>query len=147
MEIAKLNPEQIMRYWTEIKECINSSLPPLVKDNSESMLKIQENLLIGTLECWIASESGDISKIYAVATTCFVIDPISESKNLLVYTLATVNPHSQELWTKAKDILSLYGKSKGASNIIAYSNIREVESIISRLGGDCSWKLLHIPIN
>ena len=147
LEITKLNPEQIMRYWSEIKECINSSLPPLVKDNDQSMLKIQENLLVGKLECWIGSEAGDASKIYAVATTCFVTDEISETKNLLVYTLATVNPHSQELWTKARDILSRYGKSKNCSNIIAYSNLREVENIINKLGGDSSWKILYIPIN
>lgn len=147
MEICKLTPEQIMEHWPEIKECINSSLPPHIKDNPETMLHIQESLLVGNLECWIGYEPGNISKMYVVATTNIVTEDISQTRNLLVYTLTTLNPHPREIWEEALAYLSRYAKSKNCTNIIAFSNLPEVENIVNRVGGISNWRLLYFPLH
>lgn len=146
MEITRLIPQQVMEYWPQIKECINTALPPHVKNSDESMLKIQEQLLVGKLECWMAHAAGNQAIVYAVATTCFVVDEISETKNLLVYTLATLNPHSQDLWTTSYEVLARYAAAKGCQNILAYSDLPEVRNIVARLGGNCEWQLLYFPL-
>ena len=81
----------------------------------------------------MAHATGDQSNVYALATTCFVTDEISLTKNLLVYTLATLNPHSQDLWTLSYEVLARYAMSHNCSNIIAYSNLPEVLNIVNRL--------------
>lgn len=146
MQITKLIPEQIMSYWPQIKECINTALPPHVKDSPESMLHIQEALLVGKLECWIAHATGDQSNVYALATTCFVTDEISLTKNLLVYTLATLNPHSQDLWMISYEVLAKYATSRGCSNIIAYSNVPVILNIVNSLGGSSDWHITYFPL-
>jgi hypothetical protein len=147
VEITKLIPPQIMTYWPQIKECINNSLPPHVKDSDESMLRIQESLLVGNLECWLIHESGDVSKVLALATTCFVTDEVSMTKNLLVYTMATLNPHSRDLWSIAHEMIGRYAVSRVCSNVIAYSNLPEVINIAERLGGDTSWRIIYFPLS
>jgi len=146
MEITKLNPQDIMNYWPQIKECINASLPPHIKDCAESLLKIQENLLIGILDCWMGYEPGNQSKVYALATTGIVTDEFSGTRNLLVYTLSTLNPHPQAIWHESLEYLSKYARSKNCENIIAYTNLPEVENIVLRIGGDTSWKLLYFKM-
>lgn len=135
-----------MEYWPQIKDCINAALPPHVKDSPESMLHIQESLLVGDLECWLCHERGDVSHVYALFTTCFVTEEISRTKNLLVYTLATLNPHTQDFWSVSLDIVSKYAVSRGCANVLAYSNLPEVVPIATRLGADINWRVYYFPL-
>jgi len=147
IELTKLTPEQVMEYWPQIRECIEVSLPPLVRQNSKALLRIQESLLLRRLECWIASETRDLTKSLGVATTCFVTDEISLTKNLLVYTATTVASHSQEMWSKCYEVLAKYATSRGCKNIIAYSELPEVISLVERIGGNCNWRILYFPLD
>jgi hypothetical protein len=135
-----------MQYWPQIKECINAALPPHVKDSADSILHIQESLLVGRLELWMGYEPGDQTKVYAVATTCFVTDEVSLTKNLLVYTLSTLNPHPQDIWQESLQYLSRYARSKNCANIIAYTSQKEIESLVQRIGGNLEWKLVFFPV-
>lgn len=146
IELTKLTPEQVMEYWPQIRECIEVSLPPLVRADGESMLRVQESLLLGRLECWIASETHDLTKTLGVATTSFVTDEISQTKNLLIYTATTIASHNQEMWRRCYEIISRYARANGCANIIAYSELPEVIGLVERLGGNSNWRILYFGL-
>jgi len=146
IELTKLTPEQVMEYWPQIRECIEVSLPPLVRADAESILRVQESLLLGRLECWVASETRDLTKTLGIATTCFVTDEISLTKNLLIYTATTIAPHSQDLWSVSYGVLARYARSRNCKNIIAYSEQPEVINLVERIGGTSNWRILYFEL-
>lgn len=146
MILTRLLPDQIMRFWDGIKECIACALPPLVDESIDIMLQIQAELLLGNLECWIVTERAQSGIIYGVVTTRIVYDEISKQKNLLIYTAATVDDHPQEVWQESLDIMRRYAKSKQCFRIIAYSNNFKMLSIAQHIGADVSWRVIYFDI-
>lgn len=146
MILLRLLPDQVMTYWDEIKQHISLALPPYVANDTQSMLHIQEELLNGLLDCWICAEDVKMVNVYGIATTKFIADPVSRTKNMLVYTVNTVSVHPRDLWQLCRDKFSAYAKSYGCSNILAYSNNPTMLDIAERLGADTSYRLVMFTL-
>lgn len=142
MQLIKLLPEQVMNHWDQIRASMELALPPHVVQDSDSMLQVQQQLLVGELECWLAIEDLKSNVIYGIMTTQFVFDQISNCKNLLVYSITTIAEHPQEMWEFATEKMLNYARAKECHNIIAYSNNAHMISIAERLGADSSYRLL-----
>ena len=142
MNLYKLLPEQVMQYWEDIRQCIKVALPPMVADNDAAILHIQEQLLLGSLECWMAEDNG----ICGVMTTQLVIDSVSRCLNMLIYTVAITSEHSEELWEMGAVHLRKYAIARQCTNIIAYSNNPQMIHIAERLGADSSYRLLTFKL-
>lgn len=139
MKLVQLLPKQIMDYWDDIRECVMVAVPPHVAQNDTSMLFIQEQLLIGTLACWLGVED---SKVVGVMTTQVVSDPVSHCRNLLIYSVTVVESHSDRMWQIAADSVRRYAREKQCANIIAYSANPHMIHIAETLGADASYRLL-----
>ena len=142
MRLLKLLPEQVMHYWPDIRACIEVAMPPYVVNNSDSMLYIQEQLLVGSIECWVAFDPG----VCGVMTTQVVSDPVSACRNLLIYSLAIIGEHSEDLWQLAAEQMRRYASAKQCANIIAYSNNEHMLHIAEKLGADTSYRLITFSL-
>jgi len=143
MPFIKISPEQVMQYWDYIKDCIAESLPPYVLENSDSLLKIQEHLLIGSMECWLGIQGAET---YAVAITQVVRDEAAGTLNLLIFSLNVLYQKSQHAWREGLEILKIYGRSKNCTNIVAYTNQPVVKDLVRLLGGNSDWSFLKFEL-
>lgn len=143
MSFIKITPEQIMHYWNYLRDCIEEALPPYIKNNPESFIKIQENLLIGKMECFIGIEG---SQTYAVAITQVVFDECTNTKNLLLFSLNVIQEKNKEIWVEGLEFLKRYAKGKGCFKLIAYSLNPNAIGIAAKLGGDVETRILMFDV-
>jgi len=140
IKLVRVKPEKIMEYWYQIRECIVAALPSYVEPSEANFLKIQENLLTDSLQCWIAS---DEEQIYGVATTRFTRDETSGQKNLLVYTIAIIQDYPDSLWKDSLNILGKYAVANGCRGILAFSDHPRVLEIAKSIGADVETRLIR----
>ena len=134
-----------MQYWPYVKECILLALPPFVNNSADIILRIQEMLLIETLECWacIDERSG---QFYGIVTTQLIADEITQTRNLLIFSITLTEEHEDIIWDEGYSEIMKYAASKNCTNIIAYSNQPLVVAKAQSLGADVSWRLLTFPV-
>ena len=145
MIILRLLPEQIMQLWEPIKTCIQASLPPHALNSVDGLVYIQEQLLLGSIQCWLGQEANS-NMPCVIATTQIVHDPASNMRNLLIYTVTAIANHSQTIWTEALKVMREFALSNQCVHIIAYSNQLDAIAIVESLGGDASWRLMTITL-
>jgi hypothetical protein len=144
---VKLSPEGVMEYWNLIAPEIYRALPTYVFQVPEIMLKLQEQILLGSLHCWISLDIiPENAQVYAIGTTTIVVDPISQTKTLLVYTATTLGDHPIEMWSEAVETLKKFAISKGCKNITAYSSNPRMVQICALQGADVSTTLIKFEV-
>lgn len=142
MQILRLLPEQIMRYWTQIRECLIIALPPFINGTDIALTYIQESLLLNTLQCWLVMSDDNTKNLYGIMTTNIVHDQISNCKNLLIYSITTIGSHPVDMWERAAIFMRQYAKAQGCYSIMAYSSSPEMLDISVRLGGNIETRLV-----
>jgi hypothetical protein len=75
-----------------------------------------------------------------------VDEEISGTKNMLIFSVTTYQPHNQELWTDGYKALRAYAAAKGCRKIISFSNDPRVLAIAKTLGADVGWNLIQLNI-
>ena len=145
MKLLKLSPEQLMTHWQYVKECILLALPPFVNSTTDNILRIQEMLLVNTLECWacINEISG---QFYGIMTTQLTADEITQTRNLLIFSITLTEEHEDIIWDEGYTEMMKYAMANNCANIIAYSNQQLVIEKASKLGADVSWRMLNFPV-
>src|SRR5262245_46919552 len=144
--LIRLPPEQIMKWWPEIKECISTSLPRHIRESEQSLLSIQERMLTGLFDCWISAENNTGLPLYGVTTTRFVTEEISGIKNLLIFTVTIVERHPENMWKECIEVLKRYAIAHNCTNIIAYSEVGPMINIAESLGFDTKTRLLYLKL-
>ena len=87
--LTKLSVEQISRTWDDIREHLEVGLVPYVAVTPEGMNKIFEAMLRDDMQTWVLSApEGGAPVVYAVLTTSVLVDPASNSRNLVIYSLS-----------------------------------------------------------
>ncbi len=136
--LVKLLPDDITKHWDEISEAISKALPPFTKRTRGRMNSILASLLSGKMHCWVVTEynkDNDITILYALATTEITIDPVSYTKNLLIFSLYAFQPVPFKLWEDGFDTLSKFAKVHECDNILAFTDIPRIEEIVKKIGG------------
>jgi hypothetical protein len=135
-----------MDHWHFIKEAIGKAFPPIAEATNEAFLEIQEQFLLGTMDCWFGVESIDDQEILAVMTTRVVMEDVTKTKNMLIFSVTTYAPHSEALWVKGYDTLRKYAASKGCTKIISFTNNAQVIRIADNLGAYVGWRLIQLDV-
>ena len=135
-----------MDNWHFIKDSMVRSFPPIARESDEAFLHLQEQFLLGQMDCWFAVISLGSSDIVAVMTTKIVIEDVTLTKNMLIFSVTTYQPHSQDLWVKGYSNLSRYAKTKGCDKIISFSNNPLVFRVAESLGADIEWRLIQLTV-
>ena len=145
MKLLKLSPEQLMQHWPYVKECIILALPPYVTADADNMIRIQEQLLVGSLECF-ACIANDTGEFYGIVIVQMVADEVTLTKNLFIFSVTLTEEHEDAIWQEGYVYLSRYAASKGCSAITAFTNQESVVMLAKHLGADIEWRLLKFPI-
>lgn len=135
-----------MEQWDFIKEAITTAFPPIADATDKAFLLMQEQFLLGEMDCWYAVESIDAEEIIAVMTTKVVREDVTGTKNMLIFSVTSYMPHRADLWTSGYDSLKRYAASKGCSKIVSFTNNSNVLQIAQSLGADIEWHLIQLDI-
>ena len=142
--LTKLNAEQISKFWNEIKEHLEVGLVPYVAVTPDGMTFILESLLNDSMQCWVLRREGEES-IFALATTSIIVEPASQTKNLVIYSLSGYQVIPRELYQEGMKVLHEYARTKGCKLILAYTSVLAVERLALQLGATraalLSWRI------
>jgi hypothetical protein len=145
--LTKLLPDQVARFWDVIKYAIEQSLPPIVTDSPEKMNRVLSSCLMGQAEVWASYvREEEKIKFNGIAITRIIVDDISMTKNLLLYSVYGYEEFNNSTWIEGIKSLAEYAKAMHCSQIIAYSNIEGISTVVKKLGGTSSY-FLSFDIN
>jgi hypothetical protein len=146
MQILRLLPDQIMEHWHFIKDSMERSFPPVAEATPEAFLELQQSFLLGEMDCWFAVTSIDTEDIIAVMTTKVVMEDVTKTRNMLIFSVTTYQLHSEDLWTDGYNALRKYAAGKGCNKIISFTDNPNVLRIASQLGADVNWSLIQLEV-
>jgi len=144
--LVQLLPDQVAKYWEQIKYAVHMSFPPTVEKEEVDMNKVLENLLGGNLVAW-ASVDRETKKIVAIVTTTFLEDVCSGTRNLLIYSLFGIADRiGKKNWTDGYETLMKYAKSKGCKKIVAFTRVDVIKKLAVHYGGEADNTLIAINV-
>ena len=138
--LVKLLKTDIPKVWESIAPMIEEAVPIWVnKEEENTMVKILESLMIGTLTGWLI-QSQDGSELLGMGTTNIVRDEHSGAKTLIIYTLYSVSPKpvASEIWVDGFDTIIRYAKAEGCTSIGAFTQESNVVALASSMNADVS---------
>ena len=147
--LLRLLPDQVAKYWDEIKGAIEASLPPVVGESDDKMNNILSTILVGGMDCWLSYRKlKEGFEVTGLLVTTVVVDNCSGTRSLLLYVL--FSPEGVELgndgWAEGFEALSKYGKSVGCNRITGYTDVDYVIEMAETLGGEARYKFVSVPI-
>ena len=145
IRIIKILPEHVMKYWEYVEEALKNSLPPHIADNPKGMMRIQEHLFGGVMQCWAIIDANDLRTVGLIVTR-ILHDDIGECNNLLIFSLYGFEAWDFRVWNKIFQILRKFAESRGCQNAVAYTNDEASIEIAKRYGGSAEYTFVKIPV-
>ncbi len=146
MILLKMLPDQIMRHWSFVKDCIVASAPPGFNNDPDAMIRLQESLLLEQAQCWAAAEDLGSNTIYGTMITKCVYDECTGVKNLLIFSVCITSLHPPTLWKDSYESLRAFASAQGCKSILSFTNQDKVVEIAQSLGADVSWRLIQLSV-
>lgn len=146
--LTRLLPDQISSFWDVIKFAIEESLPPIVGESYDKMNRILAAAISGKIDVWAAHSKHDgVSRLEGILLTKFLYDDASNTKNMLIYCIYSYTKISGKSWLYGLDKLAKYAKSRGCSQIVAYTDVQYIIDLVNRLGGDTRYTFISFDVN
>ncbi len=121
--LLRMLPDQVKDHWDEIKVAIYEALPAYTGERSSLMNDILVSILLEQMTVWVSYQMVDkVTVVDAIATTTFVHNEFSKTKNLLLFTIFGYRDISEKSWIEGFDAGVKYAKTNGCDNIISYSS-------------------------
>lgn len=135
--IVMLTKEKVTERWEHLRSYIMDALPPFAKANVYTEMSILRAILTDHLKVWTVYEETEESAIeYAIVTTQVMIDKISYSKNLLIYSLYGAQEIPDYLWHDSLAKLRGYAKTEGCVQILAYTARPALVKLAHEMGAE-----------
>jgi len=149
--LLKLFPDQITRYWEDIKAAVQAAVPPLAQSEQANMTQFLENLLMGRLHVWVLVEQKGEGPEATYDTKAFVITTIwkdigTGARNLLIYALYGYSLISEELWRDGLACLRKFARAENCHQIVAYTRVPRIVEVVRLLGGDTDTRLITLEV-
>lgn len=145
--LLQLTAAHCAKDWPLLKRAFELAAPPVTDVSEFSEQALLESLLKDQIQAWYSVEMiNEQPNLYAVLLTTFVHDIHSDVTNLLIYSilgLQLIPPHE---WALGIQTITKYAKSRGAHQILAYSNVGRIIEMAEQLGADVSQRLLRWPL-
>ena len=133
--IIQLLPDQIPRYWEDIKQSLYEAAPPLMHQAPDKYSNILLSLLAGRMQCWVSADTTkDPHEILGVLTTTIVSDACSGTKLLLLFSGYSTGNVDHEFWLEGMEAFKRFAKAKGCNMIGVYTSIPYMVEKIKKLG-------------
>ncbi len=132
-KFLRLTPEIVTQHWEAIKQSIIMSAPPTITLSEKFLSNMLQELLSDKMLCWVLSKE---SKVYAIVTTTFMWDSISEEKGIILYSCSATKSVSLNVWKYAIDKIKLFAKSKSCNRMYAYTENERILDIVRNSGAN-----------
>lgn len=143
--LVRLTGEQVGEFWEGIRLSIERSLPPAVKVPERD--RLVGMAVHGDLHVWLSfGQYEGKAKPSLVGTTLFVDDAISDTTNLMIYTMYSFMPRGQELWQEDYKQLAEFAAAQGCYKVVGYTNVPEVLGIVKSLGGKADFMFIELEV-
>ena len=145
--IVKLLPAQITKHWDIIKFGVERSVPPIAGETPDKINNILRSLIEESMQCWASVQvKDDKTLIEGIVLTTVVMDGITGTKSLLVYSIYSFSNESNDMsWIEANKKFLLYAKGRGCDFVIGYTSNKNIIKFIKRMGGDVT-AFIRIPV-
>ncbi len=146
--LIKLLPDQIAKFWDIIKYAIEQSLPPIVADSPDCMNRILSAALSNRVDVWASYQrnNGNV-RLDGVGLTKTLYDDVSDTKSLLIYCLYGYTQVDRSSWPEALEVITKYAKSKGCTQLVAYSEFYNVIELARHMGADTKYTFISFDLN
>jgi hypothetical protein len=142
-----MTPDQISRYWEDIKACINISFPPTAELTDRGLNNILEKLLSDEMQAWILfTQEGDKATVSAMLVTQVWKDTGTENTNLLIYSFCSYSSLTLESWKAGLEGLRAFAEKNECFKIVAYTIVPTIINRVKSLGGDTSTVFLSLEV-
>ena len=122
--LTKLLPDQISKFWDIIKYAIEESLPPLAGDHPDRMNRILSALLSSKVQCWASYRREKNNTIFeGVCLTKLLYDDVSDTRNLLLYSVYGYEKTIEETWMEAFLAVAKYAEGLDCNRIVGYTSV------------------------
>jgi hypothetical protein len=121
--IERLSPEQITQRWDSLWLFIK----PSIKDGEGRKESLLRATIGGMLNCWVVWEQDgqNLDRIVAIITTAPLMDMISGTRVLTIYSLHLMEPVEKlpaQAWEVAMATFKAHARDSQCDSIIAYVN-------------------------
>lgn len=140
-----MQPEQVSKRWGFFAPVIGKALPPTVSKTIQGMSNVLRAILLEKLSVWVYVTQD--AEVVFIMTTCFVSDPVTLQKNLMIYTFTGVRQWGRGMWEETYDILKKEARTRNARGIIAYTyNDKIAEHLEEVSGAKTSSTLIQLEV-
>jgi hypothetical protein len=143
--LKRLEPEQAFLIWELVKKTFEMNHLPITEGAAEPYVHLLEAVAKETAQVWIAYHE-ESKEVFAVLLTMFVTEEGSQCRNLLIYSIHQTGHIPVEEWQIGLEVLKKYARSRGASRVIAYTDVPRVIEQAKKLGADTSYTLITMEI-
>lgn len=141
--LVKLSPEQISKYWKLVEIALKVSVIPTVGVEEERINNIRDSLFEGKAVCWA---EGDEKSPRTIVVTSIKEDPLSGTRNLLIYCAHGFRKARSEDYVEMVKTLGLYAEARECSHIISYVGNERVLKLMREYGGVAEYTLVVFPL-
>jgi hypothetical protein len=142
--LIKLSPDKLSESWPMVYRAIKSSSVALAEMTEERVNNVVRSLMIGDATCWIHEQGNTITTI---VVTTLLEEPISKTRNLLIYCAHIFLKLKVEQYIEMSIDLGNYAKSLGCAKVIAYCSNDKLTEILKKSGANTLFTLVVFPLS
>ncbi len=139
--LVPLNAEQISQYWDVIAPAVEASLDGITKMTHMGLNNILKLLLSGEMTCWTVVER---TQPIGFILTYIQIDPFTELRSLLIYSLCLFEVAGRGAWRKGLTELIGIARATGCTKVIAYTMNDMIVKLAESIGINADVRYLTV---
>lgn len=137
-------PEQVSENWDKFAPALERSLPPIVYDRRLRMSNVLFSVLKEELEVWVYYDEKNRERY--VVSTYIRTDPISFSKDFLIYSFTSLGEMVPKHFEQGLAVLSKYARSNDCECITAFVQDKRIAKFLKTQGADISFNLAQLEV-
>jgi hypothetical protein len=142
--LTKLSPDKLSESWPMVYRAIKSSSVALAEMTEDRINNVVRSLMIGDATCWIHEQGNTITTI---VVTTLLEEPISKTRNLLIYCAHIFLKLKSEQYIEMSIDLGNYAKSLKCTKVIAYCSNDKLTEILKKSGANTLFTLVVFPLS
>jgi len=126
-----------------IQETIRESIPD---SDSISMEVVLSNLLSGVMQCWILCAPNQAHVVRAMAITSLIDDPVSGTRDCLMFAALAFVPVSDAVWMRAHSDIMQFAISNNCDRLTTFTKDKRILDILSTLNYNTEYRFCSLEL-
>jgi hypothetical protein len=124
--ISIASPTSVSIYWSVIKFAILNSSEELSKLDDKQLNTLLGRIMAQQAQVWLSIEED---QLIGVVITYITIDPLTDVRRLLIYSLYSFQTTTKAMWEDGFDKLTRFAKTSNCQYIDAFTNNPAIERL------------------